>query len=53
MEQLLIGLGSGVLVALIVFMIMTIKLNNVKSNAKAETSKLKSMITDPEFRLSI
>ena len=46
MEQLLIGLGSGLLVALIVFMIMTIKLNNVKSNAKAETSKLKSMITD-------
>ena len=46
MEQLLIGLGSGLLVALIVFMIMTIKLNNVKSNAKAETNKLKSMITD-------
>lgn len=46
MEQLLIGLGSGLLVALIVFMIMTIKISNVKANAKAESNKLKSILTD-------
>ena len=46
MDKFLIGLGSGLLLALIVFMIMEIKLRNAKSTAKAENTKLKSMLTD-------
>lgn len=46
MDKFLIGLGSGLLFALIVFMIMEIKLRNAKSTAKAENTKLKSMLTD-------
>ena len=46
MDKLLIGLGSGLLLALIVFMIMEIKLRSVKSTAKADNDKLKSMLTD-------
>ena len=46
MDKFLIGLGSGLLLALIVFMIMEIKLRSVKSTAKADNDKLKSMLTD-------
>ena len=46
MDKFLIGLGSGLLLALIVFMIMEIKLISVKSTAKADNDKLKSMLTD-------
>lgn len=46
MDKFLIGLGSGLLLALIVFMIMEIKLRRVKSTAKADNDKLKSMLTD-------
>ena len=46
MDKFLIGLGSGLLLALIVFMIMEIKIRNIKATAKAESTKLKSMLTD-------
>ena len=46
MDKFLIGLGSGLLLALIVFMIMEIKLRSIKSTAKADNDKLKSMLTD-------
>ena len=46
MDKFLIGLGSGLVLALIVFMIMEIKLRSVKSTAKADNDKLKSMLTD-------
>ena len=46
MDKFLIGLGSGLLLARTVFMIMEIKLRSVKSTAKADNDKLKSMLTD-------
>ena len=46
MEQFLIGLGAGLAVALIVFLIMIIRQNAIKGQCRSETQKLKTMLTD-------
>lgn len=46
MEQFLIGLGVGLAVALIVFLIMIIRQNAIKGQCRSETQKLKTMLTD-------
>ena len=46
MEQFFTGLGAGLAVALIIFIVMMIRQNRVKTECRTETQKLKNMLTD-------
>ncbi len=46
MEQFLTGLGAGLTVTLIVFIVMIIRQNRIKNECRTETQKLKNMLTD-------
>ncbi|MGN0907123.1 MAG: hypothetical protein ACI4NM_08235 [Bullifex sp.] len=46
MEQFFTGLGAGLAVALIVFIVMIIRQNRIKTECRSETQKLKNMLTD-------
>lgn len=46
MENVLYGIAGGLAVALIVFIVMSIRMNSIRSAAAKEAKRLKDMLTD-------